>query len=112
MTALGCGERVGNFTVGEPFPMTPAGWQRQKPYSNGITVWNGSGSSGRGFGFVRKVAVRDGIVVAVYESAYQRQRAVVLSVGEIYSDIERDNRGEIYTTRTALSKWIAAVKGL
>lgn len=89
----------------------------QKPYRNGVVIWNDSGSSGRGFDYTAKIAVRDGRIVGVYFNEYMRRRAEVvhphfLSPIDVHEEWERDFRGERVVTRTALSKWIEAVKGL
>lgn len=89
----------------------------QKPYRNGIVVYAKSVWGGNGFGNdVARVAVRDCEVVAVYESARTHQiarvaggQADIMSDGQFHG--HGANRRWIVTT-TALSKWIAAVKGL
>lgn len=86
----------------------------QRPYRNGVVVYTLSLWLGNGFGSTTtKVAVRGGEVVGVYQSEYTSRAArVVGQVGNIYADYARTARGERYVTKTALSKWIAAVKAL
>lgn len=88
----------------------------QKPYRNGVVVYAKSVWGGNGFGNdIARVAVRDGEVVAVYESALTHQIARVAGQADIVSDGQfygyGTDRRRIVTT-TALNKWIAAVKGL
>lgn len=88
----------------------------QKPYRNGITVYAKSVWGGNGFGNdIARVAVRDGVVVAVYESALFHQIARVTGAGTLTSDGELCGHGanrRRLVTKTALSKWIEAVKAL
>lgn len=90
----------------------------QKPYPNGVVVWNDSGSTGRGFGYTAKLAVHDGVIVGAYFNEYNRRRAEVIHPVfshpvTIWEDTERAPWSSTpYVTRTALSKWIAAVKEL
>jgi ABC-type sugar transport system ATPase subunit len=88
-------------------------FEAQRPYRNGVVVYGRSLWGGNGFGTdVTKVAVRDGEVVGIYESGRTHMAAVVAGVGGIHSDRTRAANGEVYTTRTALSKWISAIKAL
>lgn len=96
-----------------------AAYTAQKPYKNGITVYTSSGWLGNGFGTeTTKVAVNaEDQVVGVYEnSGYYHRRVEVLGCpGGLVADIAWTGHGQYrrsYTTKTALSKWIAAVKAL
>lgn len=90
----------------------------QKPYRNGIVVYTDSAWLGNGFGtHTTKVAVRGTEIVAVYQTSgyYHRTAHVLGVVGPIYADTAHTGVGEYrrqYTTKTALSKWIEAVKAL
>ena len=91
-------------------------FKAQRPYPNGVTVYAMSVWAGNGFGDeIARVAVRDSQVVGFYESENAHQVARVIGIGDIVSDGELSgygaNRRRI-VTRTALSKWIAAVKAL
>lgn len=88
-------------------------WTAQRPYRNGVTVYAYSMWGGNGFGTdVARVAVRDGMVVAVYEGGQFHQIARVVGVGDIGNDYDRYANGERYVTRKAFSKWVEAVKAL
>lgn len=91
-------------------------FKAQKPYTNGVTVYAMSAWGGNGFGDeIARVAVRDGQVVGFYESANSHQIARIAGLGDIASDGEFHGNGanrRRYVTKTALSKWIAAVKAL
>ncbi len=95
---------------------TDARFHPQKPYRNGIVVYAKSVWGGNGFGNdIARVAVRDGKVVAVYESALTHQIARVAGQGDIISDGQFYGHGanrRWFVTTTALNKWIARVKGL
>jgi hypothetical protein len=86
----------------------------QRPYRNGVVVYARSVWGGNGFGTdVTKIAVRDGEIVGIYESGNAHFAARVVGIaGSLYADRERTARGETYVTKTALNKWIAAVKAL
>lgn len=108
--------------TGEVIDLTVRGWTTQKPYRNGVTVHTNSGWLGNGFGnSTHKVAVNaEGQIVAVYWRENFRSGARVIGhPGDIYED--RDSRVigagsarrvETWVTKTALSKWTAAVKAL
>lgn len=117
--------RPGRFgiAVGDDFEkLGNRRWTAQRPYPNGVTVYSGSGSSGRGFDFTLKVAVRDGKVVGYHESEYNHRRTMVVGPNGWAVDVEPDWHYEtapysregtrMAIDRTALSKWIAAVKEL
>lgn len=95
---------------------TDALFHAQKPYRNGIIVYAKSVWGGNGFGNdIARVAVRDGEVVGVYESALTHQIARVAGQVDITSDGQFYGHGadrRRLVTTTALSKWIDAVKAL
>lgn len=91
-------------------------FRAQRPYRNGVVVHCYSVWGGNGFGTdVSRVAVREGEVVGVYESGRTHQLARVLDAGSLTSDGylygHGANRRRI-VTKTALTKWIEAVKAL
>lgn len=92
----------------------PYSWEDQKPYRNGIVVYSHStetcGGMVRGQ-VTRRVAVKDGIVVATY---YRDPGELSAFVGkqEIRPDLDTYASGEVYVSRKALPKWIEAVKAL
>jgi hypothetical protein len=94
-------------------------FRAQKPYRNGVIVYTRNGWAGNGFGnWTEKVAVRNGEIVGVYESAGfpSHQLAVVVGTShEITSDGEWMRicgKRERRVTKTAFHKWIAAIKAL
>ncbi|AVO21772.1 hypothetical protein SEA_GODPHATHER_74 [Mycobacterium phage GodPhather] len=86
----------------------------QKPYRNGVVVYTDSGWLGNGFGNeCTKIAVQNSQIVGVYEThGYYHRHASVVGISSISADQERGPNGDLYTTKTALSKWIEAVKAL
>lgn len=88
----------------------------QNPYRNGVTVYAKSVWGGNGFGNeTARVAVRDGEVVAVYESERCHQIARVAGLGSICADTTETGHGSSrrrVVTVTALSRWIKSVKEL
>lgn len=113
-TPLRFAEGLDTLGLGRVPDVTDRLFTAQRPYRNGVVVYNRSLWGGNGFGTdVTKVAVRGGEIVAVYDSGRTHQTArVVGRSGNIYSDRVRNGRGESFVTKTALSKWIAAVKAL
>jgi len=94
-----------------------AQWRAQRPYPNGVVVHTNSGWLGNGFGSsTAKIAVRAGVIVGVYENEqYHAAARVVGTVGNITADRVVAGNGATrrsWVTKTALSKWIAAVKAL
>ncbi len=112
--ALRWAEGLDTLGLGHIPDVTDRLFTAQRPYRNGVTVYNRSVWGGNGFGTdVTKVAVRDGEIVGIYDSGRTSRAARVLGQpGNIYADRARTARGETYVTRTALSKWVEAVKAL
>lgn len=97
---------------------TDSAFHAQNPYPNGVVVYSRSGWNGNGFGnHVCKVAVLDGEVVGVYErdGHFHHLAEVAGGSGTITADVTFSGAGQYRrscTTKTALSKWITAVKEL
>lgn len=96
--------------------LTDRSFKAQRPYANGVTVYTDSGWLGNGFGnTTTKVAVRGTEIVGVYVSTNTRATHEVIGAGSLGPDYAFSGAGRYrrrYTTKTALSKWIAAVKAL
>ncbi|MFA5709347.1 hypothetical protein [Mycolicibacterium sp.] len=96
--------------------LTDYRYRAQKPYRNGVVVYTWSAWLGNGFGnATTKVAVLDQQIVAVYATSGHYRRSAYVLDREIRPDTGHTGHGthrRPYTSRTALSKWIEAVKAL